>query len=181
MTGPLVPRAWSSVPCSTTQLDLATWPPGPCFFLSQGHHHGATDSRTMAWDMVDKGASVRPPPPGCREGRLFLEWGWGRGESSGCVCVCPSIHPCPAALCVFISVHVRLGSVCASVHACPAGPDLPGLLFWPQPTSQVLGVLGVVPNEVNLQEDQSPLSSQGRGGRGWTPCLLGRPVSPVRP
>ena len=160
MTGPLVPRAWSSAPCSTTQLDLTTWPPGPCFFLSQGHCHGAVDSRTMAWDMVDKGASVKPPPPGCREGCLFLEWGWERGESSSCGCGC---------LCVCISVHVWLAGVCASVHACPAGPNLPGLLFWPQPTSQVLGVLGVVPNEVNLQEDQSPVSSQGRVAGGGHP------------
>lgn len=93
MTGPLVPRSLSYTPYSSIQLDLATRPPGPCSFLSQGHCYRAVDSRTMAWDMVDKGASVWPPPSGCREGRLFLEWGWGRGEIAPglCVCVCLSI------------------------------------------------------------------------------------------
>lgn len=114
MTGPLVPRSQSSTPYSSIQLDLATRPPGPCSFLSRGHRHRAVDSRTMAWDMVDKGASVWPPPSGCREGRLFLEWGWGRGDIAPglCVCVCP--YP---------------AGVCPSVRPCPAGPDLPGLLF----------------------------------------------------
>lgn len=124
MTGPLVPRSLSYTPYSSIQLDLATRPPGPCSFLSQGHCYRAVDSRTMSWDMVDKGASVWPPPSGCREGRLFLEWGWGRGEIAPGLCVCVSVHIRLG--CVHQSVHVRLGP---TSQACCSSPRPPPR-FW---------------------------------------------------
>ena len=146
VTGPLVPQGPASAPHTSIQLDLTTRPPGPCSFLSQGLPRGCRLQDNGLGRGGQRGECVATPTPTrLQKGPLVPGSGWGgkRAFLALCVCVCPSVHPCP----------------------CPAGPNLPGLLFWPQATTQVLGVLGVVPNEVNLREDQSPGSSiTWRGG-----------------